>query len=61
MEGESKKLKRTVIVGTVLFGIGLMLGAGSYYQTTNQACALYTDAPAKAQDLYEAYKALLNW
>ena len=61
MEGRSEKLRWSVMGVTVLLGLALMLGAGSYYQTANEVCSLYTDAPAKAQDLYETYKALLNW
>ncbi|MCZ6481437.1 MAG: hypothetical protein O6929_13720 [candidate division NC10 bacterium] len=38
----------------ILLWIVLMFGPGINH------CFLYTNAPTKAQDLHEAYKALLN-
>jgi hypothetical protein len=32
-----------------------------YWQSTNDVCSLFSNAPVKAQDLYEGYKALLGW
>jgi hypothetical protein len=56
MEGELGQMRWILAGLTVLLGIALM-----YWQSTKDVCSLYTEAPARAQDLYEGYKAFLNW
>jgi hypothetical protein len=56
MEGELGQMRWILAGVTVLLGIALM-----YWQSTNDVCSLFSNAPVKAQDLYEGYKALLGW